>query len=432
MKKANKIVITGIGPLTSGGSGNDEVWEAVLNRKTGLVQKEYTVDGDTLGRFYVHKIKNFNIEKYGINKIALNEVKAWKMGDEIEDFYYFLAVIKMALNDAKLEIRDSNKYLTGLVIAHENMGMDHFYWKMIHELSFTDKSVSDKPNTKKEFLERFYNKFHRTGYELQTFMPLHHIAKIFDVHGFSLFLNNACASGLYALEVAKDAIISEKCKQMIIAAVDCPSIFKQMWFRDVNCLAKDGQIKPFAPDRDGFTIGDGGTAFVMETYENAKKRKARIYAEYLGGSFVSEGWKVTYPDISNDLYKNMIIEAIKLSKLKPSDIDLIVPHGVATNVTDKYEAKAIREVFDKKQPLVTALKPYIGHTLGSTALLETAIMLLSLKNGKIPPTLNCENTDNKLGIEVLRDIKSADNIKITIKTACGFAGFNGACLFKEV
>ena len=169
----------------------------------------------------------------------------------------------------------------------------------------------------------------------------------------------------------------------------------------------------------------------METYENAKKRKARIYAEYLGGSFVLEGWKVTYPDISNDLYKDMIAEAIKLSKLKPDDIDLVVPHGVATNVTDKYEAKAISGVFGKKQPLITALKPYVGHTLGSIALLETAIMLLGMKNGKVPPTLNCENTDTKLGIEVLKNMKDADNIKVAMKTACGFAGFNGACVFAK-
>ena len=430
MKKEKRIAITGIGPLTAGGSGKTEVWDSIIKKNTGLVEKEYKIGKESLGKFYVHEIRDFDINRYGINNQILDEIKSWKMGDEIIDFYYFLATIKMAIDDSGLNIDKDDKDATGLILAHENMGMDQFYHKVINELSFAGKNDETKPKTRKDFLEHFYKKFHRTGYELQTFMSLHHVAKIFDIHGFSLFLNNACASGLFALEVASDAIRSGKCKQMIVAAVDNSSIFKQLWFKDANCLAKDGKIKPFAANRDGFTLGDGGTAIVLESMENAKSRKANIYAEYLGGSFILEGWKVTYPDITNDLYKKMISKAIVAAGIDASDIDLIVPHGVGTSVTDKYEANAIQQLFNEK-PIITALKPYVGHTLGSTALLETAIMLIGLKKGKVPPTLNCEKEDAKLKLNLYKSMYDAKDIKIVAKSACGFAGFNGACIFKN-
>lgn len=434
MKEDTRIVVTGIGPLTAGGSGVKNVWDAIANKKTGLVKKEYEIGGEKIDEFYLHEIKDFNINDYGLDKQILNAINAWKEGDEIIDLYYFLAAIKMAIDNSGLKIDEKNKYTTGLILAHENIGHDHFYLKVIDELSFLDKSDIKRPATKKEFLDIFYKKFHRTGYELQTFMPLHHVAKVFDIHGFSMILNNACASGLYAMEAAADAIKSEKCAQMIVAAVDHSNIFKQMWFRDVNMCAKDGRIKPFASDRDGFTIGDGGAALVLETMETALKRKAGIYAEYIGGSFMLEGWKVTYPDIANDFYKEMILNAIDNAGLKTQDVDLLIPHGVGTNITDRYEAMAITEVFGKKakKPIISAFKPYTGHTLGSTALLETAIMLMGLRNGKIPPTLNCDKLDDTLGIDILRNAVNAAGIKVAMKIACGFAGYDGACVFRAM
>lgn len=433
MRNKERIVITGIGPLTATGSGNAEVWKSVLNRKTGLIQKEYKIDGESLGKFYVHEINDFDIGSYNISQQALSEVKSWKQGDEIIDLYYFMAVIRMALEDSGLKVNDKNRDTVGLMLAHENMGYSHFYWKLIEEMSFVGKNESARPATKKRFFDELYKRFLRTGYELQSFMPLYHLAKVFDVHGFSLFLNNACASGLFAIEAAADAIRSGKCKQMVAAAVDHSDVFKQMWFRDISMSAKDGRIKPFAADRDGFTIGDGGAALVLESMDSAISRKAKIYAEYLGGSFVLEGWKVTYPDVTGDLYEKAILKAIDSANIKVQDVDLLIPHGVGTNITDKYEANAVNQAFGKnaKRPIISALKPYIGHTLGSTALLETAIMLIGLKNGKIPATLNCEKLDKSLGIDVLKDMADAGDIKIAMKIACGFAGYDGACVFRR-
>lgn len=431
MKRTKRIAVTGIGPLTAGGSGNDEVWRAIEAKRTGVVRKEYRIGDETAGNFFVHAIPSFSIDGYGFSRQVLDEIKAWKGGEEIEDINYFLATIAMALKDSGAAADDAATRRTGLVAAHENIGQDHFYAKVIDELSFTGDGDA-RPATKKGFLQAFYAKFRKTGYELQTFMSLFHIVKALGIHGYSVFLNNACASGLYALEAAADVIRSGKCDRMVVAAVDRSSIFKQMWFSDIDMLAKDGRIKPFAADRDGFTIGDGGAALVLEGLDDARARGARVYAEYLGGGFTLEGWKVTYPDISNDYYRKAIIDALAVAGLQAADVDLVVPHGVGTTITDRYEARAMVDIFGKApaRPVISALKPYTGHTLGASALLETAIMLLALDRKKIPATMYCGEVDRKLGIEVLQADRPADGMKVALKIACGFAGFNGACLFR--
>lgn len=434
MPKNDRIVITGIGPLTAGGSGKEEVWASIKDGRTGLALKEYDIDNEKIGKYYVHEIKQFDIGDYGIDRKSLNEIREWKDGEEIIDLHYYLATLKMAIEDSGLRIDKDSGGAIGIILVHENIGQDHFYHKVIDELSYVGKDAQERPTTKKGFLEKFYQKFRRTGYELQNFMTLYHVAKVFGVHGYSLFINNACASGLFAIEAAADIIRSGKCKQVIVAAVDRSSIFKQMWFGEVKMLAEDGKMKPFAADRNGFVIGDGGTAIVVEGMESAKSRNANIYAEYAGGGFALEGWKVTYPDISNDIYKECIVKAMSLGGIKPRDVNLLVPHGVATNITDRYEARAIADIFGSESggPMISALKPYTGHTLGSTALLETAIMLIGIQNGMIPPTLNCEKPDMGLGIDILKKMSDASGVKVAMKTACGFAGFDGACVFRMI
>jgi 3-oxoacyl-(acyl-carrier-protein) synthase len=434
MSNNSHIVITGIGPLTAGGSGKGDVWDSVKKRRTGLAGKIYEIGNESVGEHYVHEIRDFSIDDYDIDKSALGAIRDWKEGEDIVDLLYFLATARMALDDSRLKIDESSGRSIGLILVHENIGQDHFYRKVIDELSFTGKDKVDRPETKKEFLKKFYQKFRRTGYELQSFMTLHHVAKAIGVHGYSLFLNNACASGLFAIEAAADIVRSGKCKQVIVTAVDRSSIFKQMWFDEVKMLSKDGKIRPFAADRDGFTIGDGGAALVIESMDTALQRKAQIYAEYAGGGFCLEGWKVTYPDIGNDFYKDCMQRAMAVADVDPKEVGLIVPHGVATNITDSYEARAINDVFGTmdRKPIVSALKPYFGHTLGSSALLETAVMLLGLRNGAIPPTLNYEKPDKGIELNIIRDMASGSEIKVAMKTACGFAGYDGACIFRII
>jgi 3-oxoacyl-[acyl-carrier-protein] synthase II len=269
------------------------------------------------------------------------------------------------------------------------------------------------------------------GYNLQTFSYLFSAAKVFDIHGYSLFINNACASGLFAIEAAAKQIRAAVSPAVIVAAADNPTkIFKYLWFKKHGLYAEDGIARPFSNDANGIVFGDGGAALVLEEREHALNRGANIYAEYLGGGFSLEGWKITAPNMADDFYSRSIEKALAASGIKPEDIDFINPHGVGMKVTDTYEAKAINRVFKNKKPLVSAFKPLAGHNLGGSALMETAITLLSLKHNLIPATLNCENENIGLGMNIVKENLKKD-MRTVAKMSCGFAGFSGVCIFRN-
>lgn len=423
MDRSTRIVITGVGPFSAIGAGKDSVWDSVLRKHTGLTQEEFALDGKLIDKYFVHKIKEFNIERFGIDKQILEDILRWKDQKEPQDLFYLAAAAKLALDDCRINI-DSNRI--GLVLAHENPGLDQFYTDIIDEL------YKLRQEDKIGFFRGINEGFAKRGHDLQTFVFLYFVARTLDIHGYSLFLNNACASGLFAIEAGADIIRNGKCDCVIVAAADKSSIFKQSWFRRLEMYAEDGLIKPFDRNRNGFVLGDGGAGIVFESLNSALKRKAHIYAEYLGGAFHMEGWKISIPDMGGNSYSMVIESALKNSGVNKESIDLIVPHGVSTPLTDAYEAKAITDVFGKnpQRPLITAFKPYIGHNLGSTALLETAILLLCLENNVILPTLNCQTPDPKLSIVPVRELIKT-KLNTVMKTACGFAGYNGAVVFRR-
>ena len=429
MAREKRVVVTGIGPLTPIGIGKELLWNNLLMGKTNVKLEEFFVDGELWDKFYLHKIENFDIRKFGIDHNLLEEIKIWKEGEEIIDLYYLMAAVKLALDDSKLEydLEDNN---IGCVITHENAGLEQYFTK-ITNVSFD--ALRDQVMTKKGFSEKLYDVSSKSSYDLQTFMVLYHILKVFGIHGYSLFINNACSSGLYALEAASQIIKSGRCPVIVVAAADYPRIYKYLWFKQLNMYAQDGRIKPFAKDSNGFVFGDGGVGLVLEDLEHAIKRKTKIYAEYLNGGFSQEAWKVTLPLIGKDFYQKAIKEAIIFSDVEKESIDLVCAHGVGNSVIDRYEAKAITDIFgiNPLRPLITAFKPYIGHNLGGSTLIETAILLLCLDNNLVLPVLNTLEVSSKMKIDL---VKEKINVKLNtvLKICCAFAGFNAAAIFKKI
>lgn len=426
-----KIAITGIGTLASPGIGNKSLWDGLISKNIGLQLEDFTVENETCNKFYIHKIAGFNIKDFGINQNILDDIKNWKEGEEIIDLFFLLAATKLAITDSKIQYDTDNNKL-GLIVTHENFGLEPYFSKIIE----TTSQILKKPNLKniklREIHEIFLSKMMRSSYELQTFMPLFHIAKTFGMHGYSLFINNACASGLYGLETARQIIKSGQCPAMVVVAADYPRFYKYSWFEQLKMCASDGITKPFSKDAHGFTLGDGGAALLLEDYDHAKSRNAHIYAEYAGGGFTLESWKVTVPAVGKSFLHNSIKAALKESNTDIREVDLICPHGVANPVNDYYESKAITDIFGNypKQE-ITTFKPYIGHTLGASALLETAILLLCMENDLVLPTLNTTEISPNIKIELTKQ-KTKLTINTALKTCCAFAGFTAAAIFRKI
>jgi len=220
---------------------------------------------------------------------------------------------------------------------------------------------------------------------------------------------------------------------VVVAASDYPDVYKYIWFRDLGIYSDDGLIRPFCKNSNGLVFGDGGVGLVLEEMDHARKRHATIYGEYLGGGFDLEGWKITVPQIGGDSYQKAIALALDRSGVKTSEVDLLCPHGVGSQPIDYYESQAITQVFGEnpKSLLFSAFKPYVGHNLGASALLETAILLLCLHHDTVLPVLNHEQPDPKFKLDFVTK-KTECQFNTVMKTCSAFAGFNAAAVFKKV
>lgn len=426
-----RVVVTGIGPLASTGIGKDAFWKGILEQKLGLSLRPCKIDGESWGDFPVHCIADFDFNKFKVDEMAIQYMKEWKEEEPPLDLYYLMAAVALALEDSGIKYESEDNGL-GLVLTHENMGLLPFLFKL-SQLSYnTLKPETGQNYSKKEFYEKLYRDCLKSGYDVQTFMTLFHVAKAFNIHNYSLFINNACASGLYALENAAQMIKCNQSTSVVVAASEYTDIYKYLWFRDIGLYSEDGRIRPFCKDSNGLVFGDGGVGIVLEDLEHAEKRNAHIYAEYMGGGFDLEGWKVTTPQIGSDSYQKAILKAIKHSGLSKDEIEMLCPHGVGSPAIDYYEARAITDIFgvNPLTPCITSFKPYIGHNLGGSALLETAILLLSLENKIVLPTLNCENINPAFKISLVREQLSME-VKTAMKICCAFAGYNSAVVFKR-
>lgn len=434
MSKDKRVVITGIGPLASTGVGKKAFWEGILKKRLGLNLKEFKLNGELWDRFYIHEMDDFNIENFNIEEEVIKDIKTWKKGREDKDLFNLLAAVKLAIDDSGISYdRDDNNI--GLFLTVEHPGFESFCEELVKKtVAYLEKQQLNNKFSEHKLFRHIFEQLAQTGYDLQTFMYLFFIAKAFGIHGYSLFTNNACASGIYALESAARQVKYGGSDIVLLAGGDnSNTMFKHLWFKERGLYAADGKIKPFSKDADGIVLGDGASALILEELNHALNRKAHIYAEYLGGGFSLESWKVTMPRIGGTSYQEAIEYALKETNLKPEDIDLINPHGVAIKVTDGYEAKAITDIFGKnsKKPLITAFKPYVGHNLGGSAILESIILLLSLEENLIPPTLNCKKVEPKYNIELVKEL-TRQPLNIAMKLSCGFAGYNAAVVFKKV
>ncbi|MGD0335837.1 MAG: beta-ketoacyl synthase N-terminal-like domain-containing protein [Candidatus Omnitrophota bacterium] len=432
MPKERRVVITGLGPLCAIGFGKEALWKSILGEKSGLHKEEIFLDKQLWDSFWMHKIKDFNINNFGIDKEVLKEISGFRQGREDNDFLYPLAATQLALKDSGLDYnRDDNNI--GFFLTIEHPGFEPFCESLTKEglNYFKEKSRLKENPSEFGFYQHLFSKFSDYGQELQSFMYLYLVAKAMGFRGYSLFTNNACASGLFALDAAYTQIKFKDTDVAIIAGGDNPAgMLKHLWFKERNLYAEDGKIKPFSKNADGIVFGEGYSAILLEELNHAKKRGANIYAEYTGGGFSLEGWKLILPNPISNSYGKAIEGALKNSEIKAQDIDLINPHGVGIKITDQYEAKAITNMFGNKTP-VSAFKPYVGHNLGGSAILESIILILALQNGIIPASLNCDDFDSRYNINLIR---KQQNKKLTtvMKLSCGFAGYNAAAVFRKV
>lgn len=418
-----RVAVTGVGLVSAAGCGIEAVWNRLRSAPprpelhTGPAPTEQI-------RFPVYRAVPYRLAELGVPARCL----AW-LEDEglvgIRDLEHLLGGTALALEDAGLPLDCSREDLrAAVIVGNESPGFEQLS-QALFRLG-ADGAMPAGPVERYDGLaERFF--------QLNTFLLPYYLARAFRLEGLALFVNSACTSGLNALEIAAQEIRSGRSRVAVAAAADDPvSVAKFLWFDRQGLYSQEGCIRPFDPAQRGTVFGDGGAAIVVEDLETAVHRGARIYAEYLGAGFAQDGWKIAVPSPVKASAVLAIQRALAEAGVEAGAVDLVVPHGVGTPASDQYEAMVLHRVFGGAAPwpAVTALKPFVGHNLGGSALLELTILLAAMARGAVPPTLGHETPLPRNPLPLVHQWEDR-RIGVALKLTCGFAGFYGAAVFRR-
>ncbi|GAA4726658.1 beta-ketoacyl synthase N-terminal-like domain-containing protein [Brevibacillus fulvus] len=414
---AAKVCVTGTSMLTSLGIGNDEVWEGVLRQQNAISERTYHIDHREHICYPVHPIQLPDLRDW-LPSPTYSWIEEAGLHQDA-DFVLLLVAAMLALRDANLQVDDFSH--VSLVLGHENLGV----------VSLLDKLLTADGGKEEAFTLRSFAKYQENFFNIQSFPHLFYLAKALGLKGMTLTINNACATGLYGLEVGSRLIQSGQTDVVIVVCSDYSHVTEYLWLAQKGLISPTGELRPFDKNRNGSILGDGAGAFVLESAEHARKRKAKVVCSYAGGYFKQESWKMTLPDVTNHAYSEVIAGVIAKNGAMP--VDLLVPHGAGSQLWDLYEAVEIRQAFSalgREIPPVTAFKGYIGHTLGASGLVESVLLVESLKRNLLPPSLHYRQPDPKIGLPLVTETVEKE-LRTVLKAVSAYGGFYAAVLFQR-
>jgi 3-oxoacyl-[acyl-carrier-protein] synthase II len=356
------------------------------------------------------RFKLFAVPEYRIGDVTETVVGGAQLEREgIEgqrDVKHLIAATGLAVDDAGLRsgsgpVVDLRE--VGLVVADEHPGVE----RLARVLYAAVAGGSEPP-------PRDYDEVARQIFALNTFLVPYTVARAHGIGGECAFVNSACASGLTAIDNAATQVRAGRTPVAVAAAADDPfSAGKYRWFADQHLYAADGMVRPF-DGSSGTVFGDGGAALVLEDESHAVGRGARIYGRYLGGGFTQDGWRVNAPNPKLANQARSIRRALREAGRDAVDVDVLVPHGTGISVIDKYELRTMRDLWPDPavQPVCVPLKPYVGHNLGGSSLVESALLLKAMRERCLPGSWEPRA------------------IQLAVKTTAAFGGFYGSVVLE--
>jgi len=267
-----------------------------------------------------------------------------------------------------------------------------------------------------------------------------HISIMFKLKGPNSCTTTACAAGTHALGNAFKIIQRGDADVMVTGGTEsCITPLGVGGFCALKALSTrnnepERASRPFDKERDGFVIAEGSGMVVLEEYEHAKKRNARIYAEVIGFGMSGDGYHMTAPDPTAESPAECMRSALKDAGIKPEDVSYINAHGTSTSLNDKVETLAIKKVFGdcaKKVP-ISSTKSMTGHLLGAAGGIEFVACCLAIKDGIIPPTINYENPDPDCDLDYVPNKARKAKVDICMSNSLGFGGHNATICVKKL
>jgi len=392
-----RVVITGLGVISSLGIGWKEFWDGLLKGRSGISP---VTSFDTSNHFTHNggEVKDFRPEGF----VTKDKIDSLSRASQLA-----LAAARLAIEDAKFSEEEISYKRIGTCI-----GITSGSIQVIEHIN--DKIIRN------ERIER----------DLISQLPVHStpgaIAKEFALNGPNFIFSTACAAGNYAIGYGYDLTRFGRTDIVLAGASDPFSRISFTGFNQFGAVAPQ-QCQPFDKNRKGMMVAEGAGILVLESLENALKRKATIYAEILGYGLSCDAHHMTQPSIEGIC--GCMIKAIKEAGITIEDVDYISAHGTGTPTNDRTECAAIKEVFGPryKEIPVSSIKSMLGHTMGAASALEAIACALTVKNDIIPPTINYETPDPECDIDCVANQARRHTVNIALNNSFAFGG-NNACL----
>lgn len=408
-----RVVITGLGMVSPLGNTVDDSWSGIVNGVSGAAPIT-SFDASAFTTQFSASVKNFSVEGYYPAKDAR------KMDPFIQ--YGMVAGIQ-AMRDSGLEVTEANADRIGVSVGSGIGGVG---------------TIEDGALLIEHKGPRRMSPFFVPGAIIN--MISGNLSILYGMRGPNIAMTTACTTGTHSIGFAARSITYGDADVMLAGGAEMATTPVGLGgfaaARALSTRNEDPQAasRPWDRDRDGFVLGDGAGVLVLEEYEHARARGAKIYAEMVGFGMSGDAYHMTSPPIDGAGAALSMRNAIADAGMVASDINYINAHGTSTNAGDKAEIRAVKSVLgtDADQVAVSSTKSMIGHLLGAAGAVEAIFSVLAIRDQVAPPTINLDNPDEECDINLVPHTAQERSIKAVLSNSFGFGGTNGSLIFKKL
>ncbi|MDY8135113.1 beta-ketoacyl-ACP synthase II [Aquimarina sp. 2201CG5-10] len=411
-----RVVVTGLGALTPIGNNINEYWDGLVNGKSGCAPITY-FDTEKFKTKFACEVKNYTPTDYFDRKEAR----------KLDRFaQYAIVSSEEAIKDADIDLEKVDKFRVGVIWGAGIGGLETFQQEVIGYAG-----GDGTPRFNPFFIPKM----------IADIAP-GHISIRNGFMGPNYTTVSACASSANAMIDALNYIRLGHCDIIVTggseAAVTIAGMggFNAMHALSTRNDSPETASRPFDATRDGFVLGEGGGALILEEYEHAKARGAKIYAEVIGGGMSSDAYHMTAPHPDGIGVERVMLNCLRDAGVKPEQVDAINTHGTSTPLGDVAELKAITKVFGghASKININSTKSMTGHLLGAAGAIEAIASILAMQNSIVPPTINHTTVDDNIDQSLNLTLNNAQKREITyaMSNTFGFGGHNACVLFKKL
>jgi beta-ketoacyl-acyl-carrier-protein synthase II len=408
-----RVVITGVGAVTAVGHTAEETWQAMLAGRSGI-----------------GPITLFDPEPYPVRIQA--EVKNFELGDRVDakqqrymnrSVTFAMSAAIEALADSDFMVTEDNSDMVGVIFGSGAGGTDMV---IEHQRILEEKG----PRRVTPFLVANFIPDAASG----------HIAIHTGARGPNYSPTSACATGATSLGEAFETIRRGDADTVIAGSAEAVllPIYHATWC-SMRALAGDNEhpekaLKPFDLNRDGFIAGEGACAMILEDYEQAKARGAKIYCEVIGYGSSNDAFDMIALHETGRGLKRAVAAAVRKSEIDASEINYINPHGSGTPLNDRVETLVFKEIMGEAayDAAISSVKPITGHCMGASGSVEALACVMAIRDQKVAPTINYTTPDPECDLDYVPNVARAMPVDVAMTTSVGLGGHNSAVIFRKV